>query len=558
MAFDRPNSDELTPPAYFDELDARAEAANDGIDARVPPHDRDAEDAVIAAVIADPSAFAQVGELKPEDFYSEANRQIFQACQNLRAAGISTDIRNVAAELKKHDRLAQVGGVGGITEILEGTGLHTSVARYAETLIEKARARALLFASQKATAFAYAGASADDIRAELLADIEKQKSGSTAPPWESLVTPLDPAWMANAPPARQWLLRDVRRPKRDGVLPMGKAAQLVAEGGIGKTMAMIQLAIAKATGADWLGTFSTGDPGDALVLLGEEDAAEVQRRVYNAARTKDGRPVSAGSVVVLPLCGVQCALLERDERGNTRETAFCGWLRDYVSRRPWSLIIIDPLSRFASVDTETENAQGTRFVQVIESFAALTGATVLVAHHTNAVSRGPGASVRGGRGVTSLGDGFRWVASLTATEVDLEGEAERERLGEVVTLRSVKTNYSRKFEPVVLRRLDGGPFVPLDETDLALVEQAAGVDAAKVERERARTDAEESAHDEAVMRAVREHPGISRRDLITRVRALVRCGQPKAEIAIARVRTRLDVKDGPRNAQFHFLKGAAT
>jgi hypothetical protein len=390
---------------------------------------------------------------------------------------------------------------------------------------------------------------------------EPPQAPPAPPPWEALVTPIDPEWTAKAPPARNWLLRDIRRPKRDGVLPMGKAAEIVAEGGVGKTMAVIQFAIAKATGADWFGTFATGEPGPVLVMLGEEDREECWRRSYNATRGKDVRLPPAGSIVLLPLFGVHCALLERDERGNAVETAFCAWLREYVTRERWSLIIFDPLSRFAGPDTETDNAQGTRFVQVIESFATITGATCLVAHHTNGVSRAPGAAVRGGRGVTSLGDGFRWVASMASEELPLEDGEQRERLGEVVTIRSVKTNYSRKFAPLMLRRVDGGPFVPLDEADLETVGTARGRDPERERRQEAKgaqTSAVESAADAAVLQAVGERPGISRRELILRVRAVVRCGQDKAEVAIERVRPQLDVREGPRNAQLHFPRGATT
>ena len=58
------------------------------IEGRVPPHDLDAEAAVLSAVMVDPLALDKVIEfLKPEHFYSEAHRRIFEACVELQRDG---------------------------------------------------------------------------------------------------------------------------------------------------------------------------------------------------------------------------------------------------------------------------------------------------------------------------------------------------------------------------------------------------------------------------------------------------------------------------------------
>ena len=58
------------------------------VDGRVPPNDLDAEAAVLSAVMLDTSALDKVLEfLKPEHFYSEAHRRIFEAAIELRVVG---------------------------------------------------------------------------------------------------------------------------------------------------------------------------------------------------------------------------------------------------------------------------------------------------------------------------------------------------------------------------------------------------------------------------------------------------------------------------------------
>jgi RecA-family ATPase len=386
-----------------------------------------------------------------------------------------------------------------------------------------------------------------------------------APVWASLLRPVPRDWYESPPAARSWLLRDGRRPRGDGLLPLGKVGQLIAEGGAGKTMALAQLAVAVATATPWLGCFTiaTPAPGRVLFIVGEEDEEETHRRLYRARRAMDAPVPDAGAIVVLPLAGVPCAMLTKDDHGNLAETAFLAWLRAWVAANgPWSLIIVDPLSRFAGPDAEKDNAAGTRFIQCLESIATLTAATVLVSHHTNKLSRGKGA-IEGtaGRGSSSFFDGARWECSLGTERLELGDADTRERLGEIVTWTNTKTNYSRKAEPVLLRRdLDnGGALVPLDDADEAMVRDARGLTAAqaqKDERKAAERSARESAEDAAVVQAVTDRPGIPLRDLVKRVQALLHCGADRAEVAVARAD--LDVREGPRRARLHYLRPSPT
>lgn len=269
--------------------------------------------------------------------------------------------------------------------------------------------------------------------------------------------------LADRPPNRRWLLKR----GNDGVLPLGKCGVLAASGGAGKTMALVQLAYAVATGTDWLGTFQVEQPGNVLALLGEEDAEEVQRRFFHAANAAvvhadgfaeaaddvrqvlmndDGakhRELAAKRIVAVPLAGVQAALMARDEKGNTVETDAIVHLRRRLAEHEWSLIIVDPLSRFGSDDVETDNAAATRLVQAIESLVSVKGAggpTVLVAHHSGKTPEADGSvKVRGSSAIT---DGFRWAATMSERDAgdDLRG----------AVLHCFKSNYAKPFSDVYL------------------------------------------------------------------------------------------------------------
>jgi replicative DNA helicase len=125
------------------------------IEGRVPPHDLEAEAAVLSAIMLDPAALDKVVELKADYFYSEAHRRIFEAALELRAAGQPVDVVQVGSWLKDRQRLAQVGGAAYLQQILDSVPVVANVAAYGRTIHEKFRIRQLILACQKVTAQGY-------------------------------------------------------------------------------------------------------------------------------------------------------------------------------------------------------------------------------------------------------------------------------------------------------------------------------------------------------------------------------------------------------------------
>jgi hypothetical protein len=112
-----------------------------------------------------------------------------------------------------------------------------------------------------------------------------------------------------------------------------------------------------------------------LIILGEEDLKEARGRLYRASRQMGIRPPK-DSIVLRALKGKPCRLV--DDRN--QETEFLEELRNYVAETgPYSLIILDPLARFAGKDTEKDNNAATVFDQVCETLIEPSGgAFVLV------------------------------------------------------------------------------------------------------------------------------------------------------------------------------------
>ncbi|MEP7125709.1 MAG: DnaB-like helicase C-terminal domain-containing protein [Byssovorax sp.] len=145
---------------------------------RVPPHNLDAEAAVLAAVFLSREALDRVIEiLKPAQFYSDANGRIFEAALGLAAVGSPVDIVSVASWLRNRDRLAQVGGASYLAQLADATPAVADAEAHARLVIDAWRLRALVATCQKIAAEGY-GSIAD--AGEFIAAAEEAIMLSTA------------------------------------------------------------------------------------------------------------------------------------------------------------------------------------------------------------------------------------------------------------------------------------------------------------------------------------------------------------------------------------------
>src|ERR671926_731776 len=113
--------------------------------ARVPPHDLDAEQAVIGAMLVSETAVAAVAErLQPEDFYSEVHRIIYGAMMRLYARGGPIDQLTLTNELRSVGEFEGAGGRAYIFQIVESVPTAANASRYAEIVRGRALLRAII------------------------------------------------------------------------------------------------------------------------------------------------------------------------------------------------------------------------------------------------------------------------------------------------------------------------------------------------------------------------------------------------------------------------------
>ena len=112
---------------------------------KVPPHDIEAEQAIIGSMLTDRDAVISAIEvLKPDDFYREDNRTIYEAILNLYTRSEPIDIITVRSELESMGRLDNVGGLEYLAELPEKVPTTANAMKYIKIVEEKSSLRKLI------------------------------------------------------------------------------------------------------------------------------------------------------------------------------------------------------------------------------------------------------------------------------------------------------------------------------------------------------------------------------------------------------------------------------
>ncbi|MBO0601779.1 replicative DNA helicase [Sporosarcina sp. E16_3] len=139
---------------------------------RVPPHNNEAEQAVIGAIFLEPQALITAAELlMPEDFYRMAHEKIFQTMIILSDKGQAIDVVTVTEELSAKKELEDVGGISYLMEIANSVPTAANIVHYARIVEEKALLRRLI---RVATSIVEDGYAREDEVEALLAEAEKK------------------------------------------------------------------------------------------------------------------------------------------------------------------------------------------------------------------------------------------------------------------------------------------------------------------------------------------------------------------------------------------------
>lgn len=112
---------------------------------KVPPHDIEAEQAVLGSMLTDKDAvIAAMETLKPESFYREDDKLVYEAMQNLFSKAEPIDIITLKNELQSMNKLEQVGGIEYLANLPEKSPTSANVQKYINIVEEKSSLRRLI------------------------------------------------------------------------------------------------------------------------------------------------------------------------------------------------------------------------------------------------------------------------------------------------------------------------------------------------------------------------------------------------------------------------------
>lgn len=112
---------------------------------KVPPHDEDAEQAVLGSMLTDNDAvMAAVEVLKEDAFYREDNKIIYQAILNLYSKSEPIDIITLKDELESMGKFEQVGGFEYLANLPDKVPTTANVQKYIKIVEEKSVLRNLI------------------------------------------------------------------------------------------------------------------------------------------------------------------------------------------------------------------------------------------------------------------------------------------------------------------------------------------------------------------------------------------------------------------------------
>lgn len=124
---------------------------------RVPPHNLDAEQSVLGALLLSTDAQLAVSEagVSVDDFYKPAHQHVFEAMARLMGVAAPVDVVTVADELRRAGLLDDVGGPGYLLELQAITPAISHAGRYARIVRETALLRRLIRAAGEIAELGY-------------------------------------------------------------------------------------------------------------------------------------------------------------------------------------------------------------------------------------------------------------------------------------------------------------------------------------------------------------------------------------------------------------------
>ncbi len=193
------------------------------------------------------------------------------------------------------------------------------------------------------------------------------------------------AFAGTEPPPREWHVQ--------GLIPACEITLLSGDGGTGKSLLALQLAVATAARTEWVGTFPGAGP--VLFVSAEDDIEELHRRLANIVRTQGLEIASLDNLEFLPLAGRDAILAAPERRdGPLSETPLFKAIRAEIQERRPSLLVLDTLADLFGGD-EIKRPHARQFINLLRGLAIEFRLTIVLLSHPSQSVMTSGAGTSG-------------------------------------------------------------------------------------------------------------------------------------------------------------------
>ena len=123
---------------------------------KIPPHNVEAEQAVLGAILLGWSSVSDVVTyLRSENFYSQQNQLIYESLMHLFSSGIKGDLLTLVDDLTKNGKLEAAGGVAYISSLTDIVPTSANVDYYAKIVLDQSTRRNLIKISSEIKASSF-------------------------------------------------------------------------------------------------------------------------------------------------------------------------------------------------------------------------------------------------------------------------------------------------------------------------------------------------------------------------------------------------------------------
>lgn len=251
---------------------------------RLLPASHDAEKGVLCSVLLSPDCLGGLVDLGQKHFHHPAHRIIWQCLVEMRALGKPIDLVTVTQEMADRKQLEKIGGPEVLGELQIFVPTATNVSAYAETLKEKALARAFIKTCEEASQSAYENQSQPvrDLVTATISQLEPFTSAQRKP--DSLFE----AFSRGTIPFPK--LKDLGIPPRRKLIGdwfcEADLGFIFAPRGLGKTWFSLGLATA-ITAKESFGPWNVHDHAGVLYIDGEMPCESLQVRMAGLGADED-------------------------------------------------------------------------------------------------------------------------------------------------------------------------------------------------------------------------------------------------------------------------------